>query len=182
MPHDAKSVFPWPYDPMNIGVCNGGCLMKKAPQNKEAAVLALCERYRVTQLELFGSGPGEDFAPGHSDLDLLVRFQACTPEEDAERYLGVLAQLQELFGCSIDLVEIEAVRNPVTVHGVQNAKTVGKPHFSDHKSSHFAAFSRRSPAAIAKTPMFFGGQPRERLRNPSVIEHIKSSRTPVYAA
>ncbi len=47
----------------------------------------------------------------------------------------------------------------VTVHGVQNAKTVGKPHFSDHKSSHFAAFSRRSPAAIAKTPMFFGGNP-----------------------
>jgi uncharacterized protein len=71
----------------------------------------LCRRYGVAQLEIFGSAARGESGPD-SDLDFLVRFLPCTPEEHAERYLGLLADLQDLFHCDIDLVESNAISNP----------------------------------------------------------------------
>jgi predicted nucleotidyltransferase len=75
-------------------------------QTKQDSVAQLCARYRVARLELFGSAARGGFEPGRNDLDFLVRFQPCMPEEHAERYFGLLADFQDLFGCGIDLVEI----------------------------------------------------------------------------
>ena len=44
-------------------------------QDKRAAFEALCHRYGVARLELFGSATTDAFDPNASDLDLLVRFQ-----------------------------------------------------------------------------------------------------------
>ncbi len=71
----------------------------------------LCRQHGVAQLEIFGSAARGESGPG-SDLDFLVRFFPCTPEEHAERYLGLLADLQDLFHCDIDLVESNAIKNP----------------------------------------------------------------------
>jgi uncharacterized protein len=76
---------------------------------------ALCEKFRVRQLELFGSAARESFDPATSDLDFLVVYDRDGAVNAAERYLGLLAALEDLFGCKIDLIEITAARNPYFV-------------------------------------------------------------------
>ena len=72
---------------------------------------ALCRQWRVRELSLFGSVLRDDFGP-ESDVDLLVSF-----DEDAPWSLWDLIALKdalsELFGRSIDLVEREALQNPI---------------------------------------------------------------------
>ncbi|MEJ5260849.1 MAG: nucleotidyltransferase domain-containing protein [Anaerohalosphaeraceae bacterium] len=86
-------------------------------------LVCLCRRYRVKRLELFGSAGTENgFQPDRSDLDFLVAFQPMSPREHAKAYFGLLAQMQDLFGCPIDLVEIEAVRNPYFLEQVNRSK------------------------------------------------------------
>jgi predicted nucleotidyltransferase len=93
-------------------------------QAKEETVAELCERYHVMRLELFGSAARGTSEPGRSDLDFLVRFEPCTAEEHAERYFGLLADFQDLFGCDIDLVEIGAIRNPYFLEGIEASRTL----------------------------------------------------------
>ncbi len=70
---------------------------------------ALCRRYGVARLEVFGSGTrAGDFDPVRSDVDFLVTF---TPP--ARNDLGAFADfkdaLEALFGRPVDLVEREAI-------------------------------------------------------------------------
>jgi hypothetical protein len=71
---------------------------------------ALCRKWRVRELALFGSAVREDFGPG-SDVDVLVSF-----DEDAPWSLWDLITMQdelsELFGRPVDLVEREGLTNP----------------------------------------------------------------------
>jgi hypothetical protein len=93
-------------------------------ETKRSEVTRLCEQYRVARLELFGSAAREDFVTGRSDLDFLVRFQPCTPEEHAECYFHLLAALQDLFECDIDLVEIGAMHNPYFIECIEPSRTL----------------------------------------------------------
>lgn len=93
-------------------------------QANQETVAELCRRYQVARLEVFGSAARGEFAPGRSDLDFLVRFQPCMPEEHAARYFGLLADFQDLFGCGIDLVEIGAVRNPYFLESIEASRTL----------------------------------------------------------
>jgi uncharacterized protein len=79
---------------------------------KRSELRALCERYRVEYLALFGSVLREDFDPERSDLDFSIEFSPMAPEEHADAYFGLLEDLEELFGRRVELVEIKAVRNP----------------------------------------------------------------------
>ena len=80
-------------------------------QNREH-LLDLCLRYRVRRLDLFGSAAGNGFNPDTSDLDFVVEFEDYTIDNAADRYLGLLVDLEELFGRKIDLVSYRAIRNP----------------------------------------------------------------------
>jgi predicted nucleotidyltransferase len=73
---------------------------------------SLCAKHRVRRLDLFGSGIGRRFDPASSDLDFLVEFQAMPPTEHADRYFGLLADLEDLLQRPIDLIESSAIRNP----------------------------------------------------------------------
>jgi predicted nucleotidyltransferase len=79
---------------------------------KHAEIIALCRRFRVKALELFGSATGDRFDPATSDLDFLVDYEKISPSEHAACYFGLLFSLEELFGRDVDLVELSAVRNP----------------------------------------------------------------------
>ncbi len=74
---------------------------------------ALCRRFGVRRLDLFGSAARGDFDPEHSDLDFLVEFE---PDSQAGRYFdayfGLKDALEALFGRCVDLVEPSAIRNP----------------------------------------------------------------------
>jgi predicted nucleotidyltransferase len=81
-------------------------------QNRQK-LLELCRRYDVLRLDLFGSAARDDFDPNRSDLDFVVEFRNFNVDNAADRYLGLLVDLEDLFGGrKIDLVSYRAMRNP----------------------------------------------------------------------
>ena len=66
----------------------------------------LSERFGVTDLALFGS-TARDTAGEGSDVDILVSFDG---PATSKRYFGVQFYLEDLLGCSIDLVTDKALR------------------------------------------------------------------------
>lgn len=71
-----------------------------------------CERYGVVRLDLFGSAARDDFNEERSDLDFLVTFEEPPKMDYADRYFGLLEDLQKLFNRKVDLIEEKAIRNP----------------------------------------------------------------------
>jgi predicted nucleotidyltransferase len=78
----------------------------------QPAIEAACRRREALRLYLFGSAARGSFDPLSSDLDFLVEFAPGKPTEIADRYLGLLEDLESLFGRSVDLVIESSVRNP----------------------------------------------------------------------
>lgn len=79
---------------------------------KEKELVALCQRYAVRSLKLFGSAARGDYDPGKSDLDLLVEFRV-PPEgmRPSTQFFGFLEDLEKLAGKKIDLLEEHAIEN-----------------------------------------------------------------------
>lgn len=73
---------------------------------------AICARFSVRRLDLFGSAVGEDFDAATSDIDLLVELEPLPPVEYADAYFGLKESLDDLLGRPVDLVVESAVRNP----------------------------------------------------------------------
>jgi len=73
---------------------------------------ALCRKYQVVRLELFGSAARGDFRPGQSDLDFFVEFQALGWKGSFKRYMGLKLDLEDLLGRPVDLVEPKTIVNP----------------------------------------------------------------------
>jgi predicted nucleotidyltransferase len=74
-------------------------------------IAALCRRYGVQKLELFGSAARGDFDPARSDVDLFYEFDS-NPSSLSDRFFGLLEDLEQLFGRKVDLVSSLDVRNP----------------------------------------------------------------------
>ena len=74
-------------------------------------IAALCRRYRVRSLELFGSSARGDFDPARSDIDLFYEFDS-DPTSLSDRFFGLLEDLECLFGRKVDLVSRKDLRNP----------------------------------------------------------------------
>jgi predicted nucleotidyltransferase len=74
---------------------------------------ALCHRFHVRRLDLFGSAARGDFDASRSDLDFLVEFDYGHPDALSLRtFFGLKDSLESLFGRPVDLVESTALRNP----------------------------------------------------------------------
>lgn len=87
-------------------------------------IAALCERYGVAHLELFGSATGPEFNPETSDVDFLVELDALAPGSRARRWIGLAEALEKLFGRHVDLVSPRYIRNPYFLQAVNNSRTV----------------------------------------------------------
>ena len=85
-------------------------LARLAPDVAEA-LPALCRRFGVRRLDLFGSAADGRFDPGRSDLDFLVAFDDL-PGAAAFHLLDMKAALETLFGRDVDLVDQSKVENP----------------------------------------------------------------------
>lgn len=96
--------------------------MTSVLENKRQAIAALCERYGVVRLDAFGSALGDDFRPGESDLDLLVEFGPMEPYARVNAYFGLLEELRALLGLEIDLVMVEAVKNPYIARNIERTR------------------------------------------------------------
>jgi hypothetical protein len=96
---------------------------------KREALAALCRRYGVARLEVFGSAArGVDFDPGKSDVDFLVEFEPHGDPTPRDRFLGLAEALEKLMGRPVDLVErnaLEASRNYIRRRAIlRHAETV----------------------------------------------------------
>lgn len=80
---------------------------------KRGAIAAVCQRYRVRRLDVFGSAArGTDFDTSRSDVDFLVEFDADPRNARLADWLDLKLALEAVVGRSVDLVEHGALRNP----------------------------------------------------------------------
>lgn len=78
-----------------------------------AALPALCRRFGIRRLDLFGSAATGRFDPNRSDLDFLVSFdELLPPAAYADAWFGFRAELETLFGRPVDLLTEAALENP----------------------------------------------------------------------
>lgn len=82
----------------------------------------LCGRYGVRRLDIFGSALRPDFDANRSDLDFVVEFNNLTVKDGADRFLGLMVDLEDLFSRKIDLVSYSAIRNPYFKQVVDNTR------------------------------------------------------------
>jgi hypothetical protein len=85
-------------------------------------IAALCARYRVNRLSVFGSAVDGTYQDGSSDVDLLVEFKPMPPVEHASCYFGLIESLESLLGAPVDLVEDKAISNPFFRAAVERSK------------------------------------------------------------
>ncbi len=91
----------------------------------QGAITALCQRYQVQRLALFGSALTSEFDPERSDVDVLVAFSPLPAVAHAEAFFSLLRELETLFQRPVDLVEPEAVRNPYVQRTIDaNQRTI----------------------------------------------------------
>jgi uncharacterized protein len=93
----------------------------KRPRPPSRRIPALCRRYGVSRLELFGSATTNAFNPQNSDLDFLVDFDA-TSSDLFTRYFGLKGALEALYGRDVDLLMIGAMRNPYFIESVNKTR------------------------------------------------------------
>ena len=93
--------------------------MHPAVQTRLEDVRALCVRFHVGRLGLFGSAARETQPAEPKDYDLLVEFDSLTPAQHAGSYFGLLEELERLLQGPVDLVELGAIRNPIFKQAVE---------------------------------------------------------------
>jgi len=91
-------------------------------KSKKTLLIKLCKEFKVLNLDIFGSGTSTRYQPGISDLDFLVEFKSMPPIEHADCFFGLLEALRKLFNCSIDLVEVKAIKNPYFVKSSEKTR------------------------------------------------------------
>lgn len=89
---------------------------------RASQIEALCRKWKIRELALFGSALRDDFRPD-SDVDVTVTFN-----EDAHWGLSDIYELRDelktLFGREIDLVEPEGIINPIRKKRILSSRQV----------------------------------------------------------
>ncbi len=93
--------------------------MNKIIKNNKAELKALCKKYQVQALEVFGSVTHADFDAANSDIDFMVEFTPKGIENYADNYFGLLDGLQQLLNHSIDLVVRSSITNPYFLESIE---------------------------------------------------------------
>lgn len=97
--------------------------MHRSIDAKRDEIAALCRRFGVRKLEVFGSAArGADFDPAASDADFLVEFDPDSRLRPLDEFVGLQAALAALLGRSVDLVEATAVKNPYLLADIEQGR------------------------------------------------------------
>jgi len=92
--------------------------MHSAIAQHRTGISAICKRYRIRRLDVFGSAArADDSDAKSSDADFLVEFALDAPV-GLDRFFGAKADLEKLLGRSVDLIEPDAVRNPYVLASI----------------------------------------------------------------
>lgn len=106
--------------------------------DKREAIGALCRKYRVVRLFVFGSALRDDFRPGRSDIDLLVEFGPMSGHDKAHAYFNLLDELSELLGAHVDLVMTGAVKNRYIARDIAVLADVDLPTYQQQRATRSA--------------------------------------------
>ena len=79
--------------------------------NNLQRLFALCKKYKVRTLDVFGSILTQKFNE-NSDIDFLVRFKDEEIPDMFDHFFDFIYELENLFQRKIDLVDESAVTNP----------------------------------------------------------------------
>ena len=90
-------------------------------QNRDK-LINLCKKYKVAELDVFGSAAMDDFDEDVSDIDFLVEFDETVKENRFDNFFSMLEELQKLFNRPIDLVEAGGLKNPYFIKRVNQTK------------------------------------------------------------
>ncbi len=91
-------------------------------EQHRSEVAALCSRFGVQSLEVFGSAANGAFDPARSDIDFLIEFSVDDKSSLFHRYFGLQEALEQLFGRKIDLVTASALKNPYFIAAVNQSR------------------------------------------------------------
>ena len=91
-------------------------------ENNRKAIAELCRLHGVRSLEAFGSLLRDDLDAGHSDVDVLIEFEAEAADSFCN-FLDLKKSLEALFQRSVDLVELRAIRNRRLRYYIEQSKS-----------------------------------------------------------
>jgi len=90
---------------------------------KREQISELCRRFHVRRLEVFGSAArGCDFDVATSDVDFLVEFEPDPPMGLFDAYFDLRDALAHLLDREVDLVSVNAVRNPYVRVSIERSR------------------------------------------------------------
>ncbi len=75
-------------------------------------LIILCKQHKVKELYIFGSILSYKFSDS-SDIDFLVQFEDIDISEYFDNYMDLKEKLEKLLGRPVDLLENQAIRNPI---------------------------------------------------------------------
>ena len=105
------------------GIDETGAMMIDEIALRRDELRAVCRRFHVRRLDLFGSAARGDFDPQRSDVHFLVEFDRTHPDALSLRtYFGLQEALEGLLGRPVDLVEPGAVRNPYLKASIEGSR------------------------------------------------------------
>jgi hypothetical protein len=86
-------------------------------------VTAVCRRFGVERLEVFGSAARGDFRPGESDIDFIVEFEPSARRTGIlDRYLAVAEELERILNTGVELITPGSLHNPHFCRAVEKCK------------------------------------------------------------
>lgn len=83
---------------------------------------ALCRRFGVRRLVVFGSAVSGGFDPVRSDVDFLVELEPPAGMGRFDAYFGLKEELEALLGRPVDLVDPSALENPYFASVVESTR------------------------------------------------------------
>lgn len=95
----------------------------KLIENNIQKIIALCKKYKVNKLFVFGSILTDRFNED-SDVDLIVSFNKEEVSDYFDNYFDFKYSLEELFGRNVDLLEEQTIKNPYLKKNVDATKAL----------------------------------------------------------
>lgn len=86
-------------------------------------IVKLCKIYKVKKLYAFGSVLTDKYT-SESDIDLIVDFYDIPLEDYADNYFDFKFSLQAVFGRPVDLLEEQAIKNPILIRSINKSKKI----------------------------------------------------------
>ena len=97
--------------------------MQKIIEENRDRISTLCRMYNVKSLFAFGSVCTDKFND-HSDIDLLIAFNAMDFGDYADAYFNIAEELESIFKRPVDLITDKSLSNPYFINSLNNTKTL----------------------------------------------------------